>query len=256
LALQLPAFQDSMVTSLSLYLAGYIALMALLGWQMQKTNYLLILPVIAAGAGILAWTGGGSARMISWAETQSNDSHLRVSGLLLLGGDRRGENSLVHDAAVSISPVGNLFSGKTEHYRSRRLEQHSRRELSVHTAMLAPVAYQLTGVSRRAPAFTLLLKQGVPELVYHAESAVNQARLLWQGYTYRVPPLAKGESWHPHETVKQLAQSAETKLLQRHLEFASPALLLPFALDPRSLAAADIQGQGWLVIRHDPGETP
>jgi len=256
LALHLPAFQDSMVTSLGLYLAGYIALMALLAWQMQKTNYLLIVPVIAAGAGILAWTGGGSTHLISWAETQSNDSHLRVSSLLLLGGDRRGENSLVHDAAVSISPVNGLFSGKSGHYRSRHLEQRSRRELSVHTAMLAPAAYQLTSVGRGTPAFTLQLEQGAPELVYHAESATNQARLLWQGYTYRVPPLAKDESWHPHETERQLAQSAEEKLLQRHLEFESPALLLPFGPEPRGVAAADIQGQGWLVIRHNPAETP
>lgn len=256
LAFQLPAFQDNMVTTISLYLAGYIALMALLGWQMQKTNYLLILPVIAAGAGILAWTGDGSTRLTSWAETQSNDSHLRVSSLLLLGGDRRGENSLVHDATVSISPVGSLSSSKTGHDHTRHLDQRSRRELSVHTAMLAPAAYQLSSVSRRAPAFTLQLEQGVPELVYHAESAMNQARLLWQGYTYRVPPLAKGESWHPHETARQLAQSAEEKLLRRHLEFESPALLLPFVPVSHGVGAADIQGQGWLVIRHNPAETP
>jgi len=256
LALRFPAFQDSMVTSLSLYLAAYIALMALLCWQMQKTNYLLILPVIAAGAGILAWTGSGSAQLISWAESQSDDSHLRVSSLLLLGGDRRGEKRLTHDADVSITPANSIFNRKTRHDRMRHLDDRSRYELSVHTTMLAPAAYQLTSVARQAPVFTLQLEQGIPQLVYHAESAINQARLLWRGYTYGVPPLAKGESWQPHETEKRLVQTAAEKLLQRHLEFESPALLLPFGPGPQSVAADDIQGQGWLVIRHNPGQTP
>jgi hypothetical protein len=248
LPLQLPLFQASMTTPLILYLAGYIFLMALLSWRMKKSQYLLILPVVAALAGILAWSGSGSARLLSWAETRSGDSHLRVSSLLLLGGDRRGENRLTYDADISISPFGD----NTRYKRARKPDKDARRELSAYTSLLTPAAYQLSSVGRHAPAFTLQLKQGLPELVYHAEKTTNQARLLWRGYTYRVPPLAKGESWNPHETQKQISLSAEEKLLQRHLQHDLPALLLPFTPGLPGVAAARLQNQGWLVIRHSP----
>lgn len=251
LPLQLPFFQHKMVTSITLYLAGYIAFMTLVNWRMNKTHYLLILPVIAAGVGILAWTGSGSAQLITWAETQSSDSHLRISSLLLLGGDRRGENTVTFDPDVAISS----FNGKTQQHHIRILNERARRELSAQTVLLTPVAYQLSSVSRHISPFTLQLKQGLPILTFHAEAALSQARLLWQGYTYNVPVLAKGESWFPHETQKQPSSSAEEKLLQRHLEFDSPALLLPFTPNLQGMSAAHIQIHGWLVVRHEPEQT-
>ena len=251
LSLQLPLFQNEMVTSLTLYLAGYIVFMALVNWRMKKTHYLIILPVIAAGAGILAWTGSGSAQLITWAETQSSDSHLRLSSLLLMGGDRRGENRVTLDPDVSISS----FDNKTQQHQIRILNERAQRELSARTVLLTPVGYQLSNVNRHKPAFRLQLKQGRPVLTFHAETAFSQARLLWQGYTYNVPVLAKGESWFPHETQKQRHSSAEEILLQRHLEFDSPALLLPFTPNLHGVTAAHIQSNGWLVVRHEPEQT-
>ncbi len=247
MSLQRETFQSRMVTSLSYYLSGYIILMALFYWRMNKTHYLLVLPVITACAGALVWNGNGSSQLLSWAETESGDIHSRVSSLLLVGGDRRGENRVTLAADIDLSNADR----DTQQSHLRHIGQGSLRELSAQTQLLSPQVYQLSSVSRQVAPFTLQLKQGRPELVLQAESAIDRARLLWQGFTYDVPALTKGEVWQPNETQKKDSVSAEEKLLHRRLQFDAPALLLPFIPD-QGVGADNIRNTGWLVIRHRP----
>jgi hypothetical protein len=249
LSLLEPRWRDAMATSLTLYLAGYIIFIALVNWRMQRTQYLLLLPVVAAAAAILAWSGDGASRSVSWVEAQSGDSHASVATLLLQGGDRRGSSDISIDADAALSS----FGAGPPAARIRYAEPGGRRQLSVRTNLLEPVAWQMRGVRRQALPYTLHMRQGLPEVIRRADTATNRAILLWQGYTYAVPELEKGESWRPYETRKLPALSAAEKLLQRYLQHESPALLLPFTLRQEALATQG-QDQGFLVIRHHPGQ--
>jgi len=250
LSLQQPAFRDQMASSLTLYLAGYIVFVALVNWRMSKTQYLLILPIIIAAAGILAWSGSGTIRSMSWIEAQSGDSHSRISTLLLLGGDRRGKVSVSVDGDAALS----LFGDGSQSSLIRYSEQDGRHLLSADADLLRPLAWRLDRVGRQSLPYTLQLRQGQPEVILRGQSSTNQAILLWRGYTYRLPQLETGESWHPHESQKQLALSAPEKLLQRYLQHESPALLLPHAPRQENFTGP-AQDRGWLVIRPGHGWT-
>jgi hypothetical protein len=245
-----PGWRDEMATSLTLYLAGYIVFIALINWRMKKIQYLLLLPVAVAVAGVLAWSGNGASRSVSWVEAQSGDSHASVTTLLQLGGDRRGGSSAAIDDDAALS----RFGGGPPVASIRYAQPQGRRLLSVQTTLLEPAAWRMLGVRRQALPYSLQMRQGVPEVVRRTDPATDRATLMWQGYTYPVPELAKGESWRPHETRKLPALSAAEKLLQRYLQPESPALLLPFTSRLETLAA-QVQDHGFVVIRYDPGQT-
>jgi len=251
LPLLTPRWRDDMASSLILYLAGYILFIALINWRMQQTQYLLLLPLIAAGAGLLAWSGEGASRSLSWVEARSGDSHASVTTLLLLGGDRRGSSSISVAADAALSRLG----GEPPAASIRYTRPPGPRLLSVRTNLLEPVAYRLLGVRRETLPYSLQLRQGLPEVTRRTDAATNRAILLWQGYTYPLPDLAKGESWRAHETRRLPALSAAEKLLQRHLQHDSAALLLPIASASDS-AARQSREHGFMVIRPVPGQTP
>ena len=243
LALDDPSLRSSTATSLGIFLAGYVVFMALVNWRLQQTRYLLLLPLIAAGAGLLAWSGDGDSRSISWLVAQSGDNHARMASLVLLGGDRRGESRALIGANESLT---------TNHRgaaRIRYLDDQSSRELSTSGDLLRPSIYRLDGVRRQSLPYRLRMQRGIPELAARREAPGERARLLWRGYTYAVPLLTKGETWQPDDQRRQPPRKPEEKLLNRYLDHDSPAVLLP--IDPAALA--DQRNRGWLVIRPEPG---
>ncbi len=241
---QQPEFQHNKSLSITLYLAAYILFTALVINYVKKTHYLLLLPVIAASAAVFVWTGTGSSKLISWAETESDSNHLRVSSLLQIGGNRLGENKLT---IVGDNSIFN-FRTETQHPRIRYITDTSQSELTTHTSFLTPQIYHLTTVSKQTLPYTLTMKQGKPQLKSLQKRGSDTARLLWMGHNHKVPFLSQGETWQPDESNKQLASSPEEKLLHRRLQFETPALLLPYSIDP-SPVANNIDTTGWLVIR-------
>lgn len=253
LSLQSPAYRGGITGSLVLYLAGYIVFMTLVSWRTQKTRYLLLLPAIVAGAGIFAWSGNGSARLISWAENQSGDSHLRVSSLLLLGGDRRGDTRVTLDAASSLAGIGDAMPDR----RALIKAEGSRRELNSRTSLLSPAVYRISAVNRHLPPLSLHLNNGQPEVAARSPTPAGLIRLVWQGQVFELPAMAKDDSWQPGAGRKRNPRAAEEKLLQRRLEFDSPALLLPYDPTRQAVASARVvDNRGWLVIRHQHERDP
>lgn len=250
LQLQQTGFQQQMIGSLSLYLGGYILLFILLTWRLKNTNYLLLMPVFVATAGILAWTGGGAHQMISWTETVSGENHRRVSSLLLLGGNRRGENTVV---LGSDSYLYNVQS-ESQHPTIRYTQEGSQRILQGHTQLFSQQTYRLTSVNRQASPFSLKLEHNQPTVTLRSEKSTAGSLLLWRGKSYKVPLLTKGKSWQPEEIQGHHPLTSAERLLNRRLAFGDPALLVPYHSGPIERADADIQSSGWLVIRRDAGQ--
>lgn len=241
-------FQQQMITSISLYLGGYIFFFTLATWLMKKTQYLLLLPALVAAAGLMVWIGEGSHHLISWAETESGDSHNNISSLLLLGGDRLGENSITLGTDTRLSN----FLDEAQHPSIRYLQDVGQRELSGFTYLLSPQAYHLTSTARRLPQFLLTTKEGQPEVIFLGEQSPAETRLLWRGHSYSVPVLARDDRWQPDKMLGHEPTSHAERLLNRHLAFENPALLLPYTPDLAEVGDNAIQTTGWLVIRHNP----
>lgn len=243
-----PAFQQQMITSISLYLGGYLFFMALVTWRMKNTYYLLLLPAITAAAGALIWTGEGSHHLTGWAETESDDSYNRISSLLMLSGNRRGENSTTIGTDTRLSN----FISESQYPGIRYLQDSAQRKLSGYTHLLSPQAYHLTSITSQPPLFLLTMKKGQPEVVFLGEESPEETRLLWRGHFYNVPVLSRDDRWQPEQTPGQDPVSPAERLLNRHLAFGDPALLLPFSPDLTEAGDKNIQTTGWLVIRHNP----
>ncbi|MDX2475799.1 MAG: hypothetical protein QNL05_00360 [Gammaproteobacteria bacterium] len=246
--LRQPPFQQQMITSISLYLGGYIFFFTLVSWRVKKTHYLLLVPALVTAAGILIWTGEGSHHQISWAETESGDNYNKLSSLLMLGGNRRGENRVTIDTKTRVSN----FIGESQTPSIHYLQDADLRKLSGFTHLLSPQAYHLTSSSRQLPRFQLSIKEGQPEVIFLGEKSSAKTRLLWRGHTYKVPVLSRDERWQPEKTQAQDPVSLAERLLNRHLAFADPALLLPFSPELAEADKSNIQTTGWQVIRHNP----
>ena len=243
--LQQPVFQLSMGTSITLYLGTYILFITLVNWRMKKTQYLLVLPIIASAAASFVWTGAGDLQLLNWAETESGNSHIRISSLLQLGGNRMGKNNVTLADDISLF----YFSTKTQQPDIRYTPDSFQREITTQTRLLSPQTYHLKSVSKKTAPYTLKMKLGKPEVTFQGKNATDKTRLLWRGQTYDVPTLAKGKSWQPNESSNKQTVSPEEKLLHRRLIFETPALLLPYTDNTQLIAANNIQHNGWLVIR-------
>lgn len=232
---------------LPLYLGGYILLMTFLTWRMKNSVYLLILPVFIAGAGILVWSGAGSHQLITWVETESDDNHARVTRLLLLGGDRRGQSWFI------LGPETNLldFGDDTQHSSIRYQAEGSRRVLHVNAHLLSPRTYHLTSITRHSPQFRLSVRDGYPEVVFLGNMPFGEIHLIWRGKSFNVPMMSLYDRWQPNEVLGQSPVSAAERLLNKRLPFDDPALLLRYSTDPvKDIGSA----LSWLVIRHDRGQ--
>jgi hypothetical protein len=247
LSLQETAPQPNIDVTLPLYLGGYVLFMTLVTWSMKKAQYPLLLPAFVAGAGILVWSGMGSHRLITWAETESDDSHARVSRLLLLGGDRRGKSQYLLDADTNLLN----FNADTQHSSIHYPSDGNRRALNVHTALLSPQGYQLISVARHSPRFLLFISDGSPEVVFVGKTPPGETRLMWHGKSYDVPVLSQNERWRPNENLGHPPTSPAERLLNKRLSFNDPALLVPITPDSASNVTSTVS---WLVIRHDRGQ--
>ena len=248
MSLRQPLFQQQMTTSISLYLGGYLFFFTLVSWRVKKTHYLLLVPALVAAAGTLIWTGEGSHHLISWAETESGDNYNKLSSLLMLGGNRRGENRVTIGTETRISN----FIGESQTRSIRYLPDGDQRKLSGFTYLLSPQAYHLTFTTRQSPRFLLTIKEERPEVIFLGEESPAKTRLLWRGHSYNVPALSRNERWQPEKTQAQDPVSPAEQLLNRHLAFADPALLLPFSPELAEADNSNIQTTGWQVIRHSP----
>lgn len=248
MTLRQPPFQQQMISSISLYLGGYIFFFSLVSWRMKKMHYLLLVPVLVAAAGALIWTGEGSHHLISWAETESGDNHNRLSSLLMLGGNRRGENRGTLGTETRLSNFMSELQTPSIHY----LQEGGQRKLSGFTYLLSPQAYQLISSTSQLPRFLLTTSKGQPEVIFLGEQSPAETRLLWRGHAYKVPVLSRDDHWQPEKRLALDPVSQAERLLNRHLAFGDPALLLPFS--PKLTVADDsnVQTTGWLVIRHNP----
>jgi len=250
--LQHSLFQHQMITSLSLYLGGYVFFIALLSWRVKKTIFLLVLPVLAAAAGTLAWSGSASHLLISWAETVSGDNYSRVSSLLLLGGDRLGDSKINIAADTLI-----VNPGQGSQYPDIQFQKYgTRRTLNVHTQLLSPQTYLLTAIKPLVPSFTVKLIDNYPQVVFLGEVFPDKPRLLWRGGTYVIPILKKGKAWQPDKKQGTFPTSAQERLLNRRLAFDSPAVLLPIIIPEQTTTAdSQMQSTSWMVIRHNPEQS-
>lgn len=248
LPLQQASFQHQMTSSIALYVGGYLLFFILVMWQIKNTHYLLLLPVVVAAAGDLVWTGEGSHRLISWAETESGDEQSKISSLLLLGGNRAGENSITLATETQLSG----FMDGSQQADMRYLPESKRRTLSGFTPLLLPQACHLTSNSRLSPQYSLSLKQGQPEVVYLGNESPMETRLLWRGHSYKLPALSQHDRWQPDISQAQAPASPAEQLLNRHLAYGDPALLLPYSPVQKAVSENTIQTTGWLVIRHKP----
>jgi len=245
-----PPFQQQMITSISLYLGGYLFFFTLVIWRIKQTSYLLLLPALVAAAGVLTWTGKGNNHLLSWAETESGDNYNRISSLLMLGIDRRGENTITLGSKTRLSNFMDRSQTPNIHY----LQENGQRKLSGQTRLLLPQAYYLTSISRQAPQFLLTVNSGRPEVTFLGKESPAETRLLWRGHSYTVPILSQGGRWQPETSGQNPASPAEY-LLNRHLAFGDPALLLPFSPAQTETINTKTQNTGWLVIRHNPEQT-
>jgi len=241
-------FQQQMLSSIVLYLTGYILFIILLTWFIKKTQYQLLIPLIVAGAGILAWSGEGSQQLISWVEAESGDNHVINSSLLFLGGNRSGDNS------ISLNTTSRLSSGMKQAQQPQINYQQNltSRVLTVKSQLLSPQTFKLTSISTQSLPFELKIQQDLPKIITFEDSIADKALLLWRGQTYDIPSLTPGTSWQPDETMGKSAVSPAEKLLLSRLAFDAPAILMPFTPNYSGVISSNLQHTGWLVIRHQP----
>lgn len=248
--LQKTSLKQQMISSLTLYLVGYVLFLALMTWQIKKTRYLLLLPVLVAGAGTLAWSGSGKHQLINWAETISGDHTIRVSSLLLSGGDRMG------DSQINLGPEIWLSNpAQTSQHPEIQFKQYSTlRTLHIQTPLLSPQTYLLSSIDGLEPTFSLKKTEHYPEVTFLGDIFPDRPRLLWQGHSYAIPPLKKGDTWQPDKARGKFPTTVEERLLNRRLAFNAPALLLPYV--PTQSVTINHHGQdvSWLVIRARSGD--
>jgi hypothetical protein len=244
-SLQHTGMQTATMNAVALYLGGYLLFTALVTWRAKQLRQLMLLPLLVAGAGILAWSGTGSHRVITWAESESGDGHIRVSSLLLLGGSRRGESRLrlLSDARLISVAGASRSSGIVYQDRDGETVLHG------HTDLLSPQTYLLTSVRRQSPLFQLTIQDGIPEIVFFGKRSPAQTRLLWRGQAYNIPSLTYEGRWRPDESQGHRPNNNEERLLNRRLAYGDPALLLPFTSGIPALNGPEVINAGWLVIR-------
>ena len=232
-------FKLPLLTSISLYLGGYILFMALLGWQLKQQRYLLLLPLLASAAGAFAWRGEPGQQQFRWTEAQSGDRFARSTALLLLGGERRGEARTTINAETQLTAIPPATPPAQIDYQTAT----GQRQLSAFTPLLSPRQYRLDSIQAVSTDFQLSLSGGLPVVTFNGAQFPPGVRLLWQGHRYPLPALARGQRWQPAAAQAQQPDSAAERLLNRRLAFNHPALLLPLT-----------GSAGWLVIRHQHSE--
>jgi hypothetical protein len=249
LTLQATENQHRIMLTITLYLLGYLLLTALAVWRLQKTQLLLLLPFLAAGAAALVWNGPSQWTLISWSEMESGDSHMRTSSLLIQEGDKRGENNLELDKWVPLRlPMGDS-SGSSIQY----MEQGDSRRLTGFTPLLVQQHYQLFTLSQHTPGLLLSMQTGSPEIIVGQRGETTQAKLIWHGQAFDLPPLSAGARWQPDQNRGRAPTAAAELLLSRRLAFEDTALLLPSKAMLNGLLLHATQSIGWLVIRPAPG---
>jgi hypothetical protein len=244
-SLQNTSMQSATVKTISLYLGGYLVFIALMTWRGKRLHYLMLIPLLVAGAAILVWSGKGSHRVITWAESQSGNSHTRVSSLLLLGGNRRGESRI---KLQSDARLINL-TGTSRHSGILYQDLDSEPVLYGHTDLLVPQTYLLSSVWKLSPQFRITIQDGIPEIVFLGKGSPEDTRLLWRGQAYSIPNLTIEDRWRPDASQGQPPENNEERLLNRRLAYDDPALLLPFTPDLPVLSGSEVKNRGWLVIR-------
>jgi hypothetical protein len=245
MSLQYTGMQSPTANAIFLYLGGYLLFIALMAWRVKRLHYLMLLPPLVAGAGTLAWSGTGSHRLITWAESESGNSHIRVSSLLLLGGDRRGESRVKLQSDARLIKKAGISRHSGILYQDRDGEP----VLYGYTDLLAPQTYLLTSVARQSPQFQLAIQDGIPEIVFFGKTSPADTRLLWRGQAYNIPSLTHKDRWRPDESQGHRPAGNEERLLNRRLAYDDPALLLPFTPDSPLLNDSEVQNMGWLVIK-------
>jgi len=199
----------------------------------------------------MIWTGKGSNHLTSWAEMESGDSYCRTSSLLMSGGDRHGDNSATVNAGTRLSPISN----KTQSPANRYLEHGNLQKLSGFTHLLSPQHYHLNTVINKTSQYRLRLNQGLPEVTFLGDESPAETHLLWRGHSYKVAMLSQNERWQPDQKMAREPDSAAEDLLNRHLAFGDPALLLPATTGLKQAGDSNTQTTDWLVIRHNPQQS-
>lgn len=250
LSLQPTDLKQQMVPTITIFLGAYILLILLISLRLKNLNYLFLLPVFASIAGIIAWSGQGSQQMISWAETESGDNQVRVSSLLLSGGNRQGNSSINIGSEIHVLKL-NKDSQRPDFSYSK---QASYRVMQVKTHLLRPHSLELKYVSHVESPFLLKLENNIPKIIFQGSQPEQNCLLLWQGHTYEIPTLIQGSVWQPEPGSGRQPGTAMERLLNRHLNYDSAALLLPYESAPAHTGTPTMKPAGWLVIRHDQGQ--
>ena len=231
------------------YLATYLLLMALLTAISSRPVLLLLLPLLTAGAGIIAWYGKGQQYLIIWAETEGGDTHARYSALLSTGGDRRGLQTSIFSQDANLRRNHHSAIGQP----IRHDVHDGTRQLSNPTTLFSPEIVQLEGLIRNTDGFgvNLSMIDDRPRVSNQSHESSPPGYLVWHNRSFQIPPLPPEEAWRP-ETSGNPPEDPAIQLLSRRTPYGEAALLYPMPMDSSHIAPSATRSSGWLIIHPAP----
>ena len=243
--------RQQMISALSLFLAGYLLLVVLALWRLQKPQLAMLLPLLAAAAAGLAWNGSSQRSLVSWSETESGDKTMRTFGLLSVGGNRRDDFNLALGEGLQLYPPHEKPRDLVIQYE----EDGASRRLAASSPLLVQQHYGFSTLQHKETGYTLSMREGVPLIRFPPRGDLSQTKLIWRGQVFDLPSFPTGGSWRPGRHQGRPPVSPAERLICRRLAFEDAALLMPHSVSYDEIPLSAGYAAGWLVIRPARGET-
>ncbi len=229
---------------LAVFFLGYALVLMLLARTVRRARWLLLSPVAAVTLVLLTWSHGRAQGLfISWAEMVSGDPGARFAAVLQLTGMGRGAYTMSISATLGLPESTDSFF-EFVYDPSAALNR-----LTLYPRLGSRQELRFSGTFPVACPLGLELDRTGPTVRSTGQSCHKNSLLIWRGQRYTVPVLASGDRWRPPAQAETWAETSMEQLLRARSMGESAVLAVPFTLREARLITADLDADGWLLIR-------
>ena len=232
--------QRSDVTSLSIYLLGFLLVYVLLMSVSRARTVALAFCVLACGFAGVLWPGGHRVSFAAWAEVDDGDRVARYRGLERFSSLGRGELTL-DTQSLARSPQSLWGDGLSLTWS----DVPDERKLTWNAPLLQQAELMSAGSFPIESTLRAAVREEVAVVCNLGGADSPPAYLRWRGETYPVPSLKSGEQWSTAAATPAAQSSAPLTLLARR----APGIAL---LQPLRLPGNGNQ-QAWLLRTESEG---
>lgn len=227
----------------TIFVLGYVIVMALLAASGRARTVLAATPLLAAVIALLVWTADAREELLVWSETYQGTQFARYRGLIRVTGTGRGMRRLIAPpGGGQPRPVSDRVVA-TFTAMAGQTNQHS---IEIPVSLMSRSLFLLEGTFPVNPTLALAGPEHSPAVVHRGGQPTPQGLLSLDGDIFPVPAMQPGQTVHI-DTDSPLPPDHRIGSLLRLRAGSRGSLLLPLERIDR-LAAERASSTGWLMV--------